>query len=76
LERKAEDEQRLRDAMQKIDKLLGRSNLPINWELVKQIRRIVREGLYRVDRYGMGKANVKTRKSEAPNWNPFREGGK
>lgn len=76
LERKAEDEQRLRDTLQNIDELLSESNLPSEFdedstfELIRNVRTLVRSALEIHTSYG---SEQQTRKSEAPNWNPFRK---
>lgn len=83
LERKAEDEQRLREAMQKIDELLTESN-PLSEsdeistvDLVDKIKPLVRDALYPHERLvwdgDVGRTKLQTRRSEAPDWNPFRK---
>jgi hypothetical protein len=81
LERKAEDEQRLREAMRKIEKLLTESNLlesdEASSDVLTEIKTSVRDALYPDQQIvwdcGTGRPKFSPRKSEAPDWNPFRE---
>jgi len=77
LERKAEEERRLRGAMWRISELIGAfertGTTGLDADSVLQIKDLVRQGLYRVDPLSLFPDNVPTRQSEAPGWNPFRD---
>jgi hypothetical protein len=81
LERKSEDEQRLREAMCEIDDLLQKSNFTSESDeisnVVGKVQTLVRDALcpdqQAVWDGGIGRSKLLTRRSEAPNWNPFRK---